>query len=815
MKKHWFIFAWLLPLVVIAQNERLSSAEIYKDLQKLENTTTVMYLAAHPDDENTRLISWLTNHENVRTVYLSLTRGDGGQNRIGTEQGEALGVLRTQELLAARSVDGGEQTFTRAKDFGYSKSVDETFIKWNHDTLLKDVVFNIRKFKPDVIITRFPPDKRAGHGHHTASAILAAEAFDLANDPTKYPESAHLYGVYQPKRILFNTSRWFGEEWINEHLDELYTIDIGEYDPVLGKSYSEIAAIARSQHRCQAFGTAPTYGEQFEYLLHVKGDSSSTNNVFEGIPDKWNSLTRSKKIKKEFARLIEGYNAVEPSQSVGELFELRKLLKEEPQSPFIDCKIQQLEQLILDCSGLWAEYLTVDAEASIETTIQTKIEVVNQGKTKVKLLKVTYDAFETKEIDSVLVNKVYSLKAEFFPKKNSAPYWLQQPDEQDIYYVEEMKNVCLPNNKPSDEARLIFEINGKKLTVTRGLTYKYTDRSIGERYNAPFNLPEITASFSKDMTLFTQNNRQSVLLTITANHDITNEQLRTKAPSGWDITPKLLELKNLNKGKSISFEVSISPSKNAQNGKFEVVDEKGEVLKMIQVIDYPHIEKQLLLPSASVDLIYDNMIIPQLKVGYIHGAGDKVPEMLQQVGVEIELLTLDQISLSKLKEFDAVVAGVRLYNVYDMSKYQPALMEYVKEGGNYIVQYVTTYSLKNEVIGPYNFTLSKERVTDENATPNFITPNHKVLQTPNKIELSDFDNWVQERGLYFADQWSQEYQPIIGWHDVGEENVNGGLLIAPYGKGYFTYTGISFFRELPVGVPGAYKLMINLLSLSK
>lgn len=814
MNKYWFLFTWLLPVSLWSQNTRLSSSDIYKELQKLENTTTVMYLAAHPDDENTRLISWLTNHENVRTVYLSLTRGDGGQNRIGTEQSEALGVLRTQELLAARSVDGGEQAFTRAKDFGYSKSVDETFTKWSHDEVLRDVVLNIRKFKPDVIITRFPPDKRAGHGHHTASAILAEEAFDIVNDPSKYPESAKAYGVCQPKRILFNTSRWFGEEWINEHLDELYTIDIGEYDPVLGKSYAEIAAIARSQHRCQAFGTAPTYGEKLEYLLHVKGDSAKSNNILEGVVNKWSELEQSKKIQKQLSKLIADYDVTSPSGSLEGLFELRKLLTQEERSKFVQYKIDRINDLIVDCSGLWVEYLASEQESSENQELKTKISVVNLGSENITLKSVTDIQGNIHEIDSAIVNKEFLKVFSFSPTHNSAPYWLQRPAESNLYLVKDYGNIGLPQNKSMDHVEFHFDINGNDLKLTKGVSCKYTDRSIGERYHNPFVLPVITASFSKDLGLFTKVDTQLLHVSFTVNHDVEEELILVDAPKGWTVEPSSFTLKDLSKGITETFEIVVSATQSSQNGELQLISKTGQELKSIQIIDYPHIQKQLLLPKAKVDLVYEDIVIPKLKVGYIHGAGDKVPEMLRQVGVEVELVSLDQINLSKLQEFDAVVAGVRLYNVHDMSKYQPILMEYVQQGGNYVVQYVTTYSLKNEEMGPYSFTLSRDRVTDENAVPSFLNPDHKVLNQPNKIEKRDFNNWVQERGLYFAIDWNEAYEPIIGWHDLGEENVNGGLIISKYGEGYFTYTGISFFRELPAGVPGAYKLMINLLALS-
>lgn len=814
MKKLFLLAGFCAAAITtLAQEVRMSSTEIQRSMQRLSVVGNVMYLAAHPDDENTRMIAWLTQHGQYRTSYLSLTRGDGGQNRIGTEQGAALGVLRSQELMAARSIDQAEQYFTRAVDFGYSKSVGETFEFWNQDTVLSDVVRAIRQFKPDVIITRFPPDKRAGHGHHTASAVLAELAFDAAADSTQFTESYHLYGTWQPTRLYFNTSRWFDAKWIDAHLDELIEVNVGDYDAIRGEAYTERAARARSQHRCQAFGTAPVRGDLNEYLQYVKGDSVTNQDIFQNIDASWNRTEGGKNIAKSIAKMQKKFNPSAPWESADALLAIRAKIAAMPANNYQTYKLQEVDRLLEGMLGLWAEYLADAPETAVTTQTKTSVRVVNQGKASIELNKVTF-AHGAIEVGQSIVNTELILNDSIVKNKITPPYWLKDPAVNNFYTVENREDIGQPFNDPIETATFYFTVNGEPWELTKPLRYKYTDRSIGQRYHNPVMIPEITAHFEQEVQLFPNDGAKEITVTVTAQKELSQIKIKPIVPKGWQVQPALVPVETMSKGEVTYYSFKVIPPAEKSEGYMEiqVVQNIPTELRDLQYIDYTHIEKQVLMPTAHTWLAHDKINVAAKKVAYIMGAGDKVPAALNALGIQVDVVKLDQLTLEQLVQYDAVVAGIRLYNVQDVGPYQGLINAYIEQGGRYIVQYSTSYSQKS-AIAPFELTLSRERVTDEHSAVTFLVKDHPVLKYPNTIMQSDFEGWVQERGLYFAGEWNEAYTPIIGWHDKGEERVDGGLLIAQYGKGWMVYTGISFFRELPAGITGAYKLMSNLLSL--
>ena len=383
---HLLVLVFVVPIVSFSQTRQLSSGEIRLKLRKLNFLGSVLYVAAHPDDENTRIITAMANDRLAATAYLSMTRGDGGQNLIGAEIRDQLGLIRTQELLAARRIDGGEQFFTRANDFGYSKNATETFAIWGKDNIMHDVVKVYRQFQPDVIITRFPPDERAGHGHHTASAMLAQEAFDAAAQSAIFPEQVKEFGTWQVKRLYTNTGRWWNNT-INENTPGIIVIDVGLYSPLLGQSYSEIAAISRSQHKSQGFGSRGTRGRQLEFLEYMKG-ARAEKDLFEGIDTSWKRVKGSEKVQELVAKINNEFKDENPEVSVPKLFALRDELQKLEPSIWKTRKISEVESIIQDCLGLYVEVTADQYWVAAGEETKFSFEVVNRSESEVVLKQV-------------------------------------------------------------------------------------------------------------------------------------------------------------------------------------------------------------------------------------------------------------------------------------------------------------------------------------------------------------------------------------------------------------------------------------------
>ena len=838
---------FILP-VQAQTSPQLNSSEILLHLQKLQTVGSVLYVAAHPDDENTRLLAYLAKEKKLRTAYLSITRGDGGQNLIGKEQGDALGLIRTQELLQARRIDGAEQFFTRANDFGYSKTPEETLTIWNKDNVLADVVWAIRKFKPDVIICRFPTTGEGGHGHHTASAMLAEEAFEAAADPKKYPQQLKYVSVWQAQSLFWNT---FNFGTTNTTAENQLKIDIGAFNPLLGKSFGEIASESRSMHKSQGFGSARGRGEAIEYFKLLKNSPGTLPpdrinlkpDLFQGIKLTWKRLNLPK-IDKAISEIIKKYNPLAPSESVNDLVLLYKNIQNLSENTKNDTqqtniaywktqKLKELEVILISCAGLWAEAYASEFNAVATATLKPKINITTQiinrnnaPNNKIILEKITLlnqkDTITNLSLDK---NKLFTFKFKTNMKENtnfSNPYWLNDKHEMGEFNVPNPLLIGTPENDSQNSIIFYVDINGLKLMLTRPLTYKSTDPVKGEIYR-PFEvLPPATVNISENVFVFSDKNPKNIQIIIKANAPNISGRLNLKAPNNFIITIKTPEftLKNKNEEIIIDAVITLKNPTEIVNGKLEAsLNINGETFnKSIKRIEYEHIPYQFILSNAESTLISINVQKKGTQIGYIVGAGDDVPTCLRQIGYTVTLLSDEMLTNDNLSKYDAILTGVRAYNTNDrLQIHYEKLMQYIKNGGNLIVQYNTNNRIGPVVakIAPFPFTISRERTTDEKAQIRFLKPTHSIMTTPNMISEADFDGWVQERGIYFAADIDKNYETIFSTNDKNEKPNDNSLIIAKYGKGNFVYTGLAFFRQLPAGVGGSYRLMANLLGLSQ
>ena len=822
------IFFLVTSGIYAQKPKELNAVEIYESIQKLNFLGSVLYVAAHPDDENTRLISYMANHEKARTAYLSLTRGDGGQNLIGPELEELLGVIRTQELLAARSIDGGEQLFTRANDFGYSKHPDETLSIWNKDEVLSDVVWAIRTFKPDIVINRF--DHRtpgSTHGHHTSSAILSMEAFDLANNPSKYPEQLQFTKTWQPKRIFFNTSWWFygsQEKFEKADRSKLLSFDIGVYYPLKGISNNEIAALASSQHLCQGFGRLSQRGSDEEYIEFLKGDfPQDKSNLFSGIDTSWNRVKGGQAIGDILNEIEKNFNFSNPSIHIPELINAYQLVQNLDDEHWKSIKSEELINIIQACAGLYLEASAEVASTSPDSEVKFNIEIVNRSSTNIILRSVSISPLNNTLNPSQKLENNTKYNYEISGKLPtdivySSPYWLKEKGSLGMYKVNDQKLIGKPETPNLVNANFIFSFNDYSLSIEKSVVYRYSKPDKGELYK-PFDIvPKASVKLDSKVYIFANDDAKKINVTVKAGKDNLQGKVSLCHPEGWFVYPEIQSVDIAKKDGVQTFSFSVQPPKNQQEGYITPLVTVGEdsFSNELIEIDYSHIPFQTVLMPCESKVVRLDIRKKGENIGYIVGAGDAVPESLQQIGYNVVTLNPDQLSAQNLEGLDAVVLGIRAYNVLEnIESKQDILFDFVSKGGNMIVQYNTNRGLTTGKIAPYKLELSRDRVTEEDAKVNFLDPKNELLNVPNVITEKDFEGWTQERGLYFPNDWGPEFTPLLSLNDSGESSKNGSLLIASYGKGHYIYTGLSFFRELPEGVPGAYRLFANMLSIGK
>jgi LmbE family N-acetylglucosaminyl deacetylase len=824
------LFLTILCTSVRAQiPHRPTSGELHADIQKMQVLGSALYMAAHPDDENTRLIAYMANVDKAETAYLSLTRGDGGQNLIAPDIRELLGLTRTQELLAARRTDGGTQFFSRANDFGYSKHPDETFNIWDKDDVLADAVWVIRQWRPDVIVLRFDPRAPGTtHGHHTASAVIGLEAFDLAGDPNAYPEQLKYVEPWQPRRIYWNAYTWRG---VPEHMqqDKIIKVDVGTYLPKLGEGIAEIAARSRSKHRSQGFGSAGSRGEQIEQLELLKGDDrDEEGEVFANIDVSWNRVTGGNKIGEALKMVEKNFSFDDPSASVPALIDVRKMIQELPEGFWRNKKLAELDEIVAQSLGLYLFAKTSDPIATAGQDISIEVEATNRSTQQVKLVDYFVEGISMTRAyvdEELAANRPFKRRDTMMILpflKSSGPYWLQQPWKLGMYTVEDQ---MLRGKGESDDPLLVnfnVEIAGEEFTFRRPVRYAFTDRVMGEQVQPLEVLPPVFGELGKSSYLFTSSEPTPIRIKVTSARADLSGTVELCTPEGWKVEPEKQSFTLTRKGQEQYYTFMMTPPEGQEQGmivplvRLEGEEEEGSYTRKLVKIDHDYIPVQLADLDASAPVAKLDLKIAGRNIGYVNGAGDVIPEALKNIGFNVTTLDKGAIATGNLDRFDAIVIGIRAYNTEaDMPNMQPRLMEYVKNGGTMVVQYNVSRGLRIPMteLGPYPFQLSRDRTTVEEAEVRILAPDHPVLNFPNKITSKDFEGWVQERGLYFPNNWDERYTPILSSNDPGEEAHDGGMLVAEYGKGYYVYTGYSFFRELPAGVPGAYRLFANLVGL--
>ncbi len=827
MKKFFSsVIAIVLFFSAFAQTpQTLNSADILLALKKLKVIGSVLYIAAHPDDENTRLLAYLSKERLYRTGYLSITRGDGGQNLIGDEQGIELGMIRTQELLSARRIDGAEQFFTRAFDFGYSKTTDEALRIWDKEKILSDVVWMIRKFQPDIIITRFPPDNRAGHGHHSASAVLAREAFDAAADPNRFPEQFK-YGVklWKAKRILWNTFNFGGA---NTTSNDQLKIDVGVYNPLLGKGYGEIASESRSQHKSQGFGVPRQRGQQTDFFTLTGGDAMQ-NDIADGIVTDWSKYESGAAINAMIDKIVTDYSFQNPSASVKSLVELYKAMEKINDGDWKIKKLNEVKSLIEACAGLWMEAVATEQYAVQGDTLHVNLIAINRSNLDI----IPYSIFLNNESDAVikapekLVKDVLSREQNNFiipsTKPVSQPYWLTNTNPHGSFIVKDQAQVGKAENDPAYTATFILTIEGETFMFEKPVMYKFTDPVKGEIYWPLPVVPKI--SLEVEPKVFVSNGQTNKTGNISIHsfstfntNDVTvqgqgsNGVVKAEIKTGESGT-----VMNANTDKVVP--VTVNKENLSKDVSFWVQENDKKWNNSYHEINYDHIPRITYFDQPVIKSFTADVKIASKKIAYIKGAGDKVVDGLIQMGYTVSILEEKDITPGNLKQYDAIITGIRAYNVHAwLSSAYDVLMQYVKEGGVLLVQYNTSnqFGPMKAKLSPYPFTISRNRVTEEDAKVSFLVPDHIVLNYPNKITEKDFEGWVQERSVYEADKTDSNFVSILGMNDAGEPQRNGSLIVADYGKGRFVYSAVAFFRQLPAGVPGAYRLIANLLAKPK
>ncbi len=798
----------------------------------------MLYVAAHPDDENTALLAYLANGAHLRTGYLSLTRGDGGQNLIGSEQGPALGLIRTQELLAARRIDGAEQFFTRARDFGFSKNPEETLRIWGKDAVLADVVAVIRKFRPDVIVTRFSPEPAETHGHHTASAILALEAFHAAADPKFHPEQlAGGVEPWQARRILWNRSSFFIKPTDDVSGDA--KLDVGGYNPLLGESYGEMAADGRSMHKSQGFGVARVRApivEYFKLLAAAPSDGGAKKppgGILDGVDVSLKRFAGTARLRELVDKVSGKLDPAAPQKLVPALAAIDAALDEIPDAGWRAEKRREVRDLIFACAGLFVDATSADFRAAPGTAVDVTATVVDRSSVPVTLDEVRFPFEEsahpspatlaTPKSDggaavALEIKKTVRLPADLAP---TTPYWLETPPDAGLYQVADPALIGAPERASPVEVDFTFAIGGRKLTVARTVSFKWTDPVMGERYRPLEVTPAVSVLPETSVLMFPGAAPKTVTVRLVAGAPSVSGRLRPEAPAGWAVEPAAVPfaLGAVGSEAALVFRVHPIAGKAPAPAVLRVVAEVGEhrLSRAVVRIEHPHIPTQTYLVDAQVRLQPVALTLGGTKIGYLPGPGDEVPASLRQVGYDVTLLGDEVLAggAAALARFDAIVVGVRAFNTNERLRAAHALlMAYVEAGGTLVVQYNTNNRLAPlaAVLGPWPFDIGQKRVTDETAAVTFAAPGHPALTAPNAIGPQDFEGWIQERGLYFADKWDGHYETPLAMHDPGEAPQSGSVLWARFGKGTFVYTGLAFFRQLPAGVPGAYRLFANLLA---
>lgn len=800
------------------------AAQLQLALRKLNVVGGALYVAAHPDDENTALLAYFSNERLLRTAYLSATRGDGGQNLIGDEKGPLLGLIRTQELLAARRIDGAEQMFTRAVDFGYSKNPEETLATWGHDAVLADVVWAIRKFQPDVIVTRFPVTGEGGHGHHTASAMLAEEAFVAAADATKFPEQLQYVRPWQAKRIFWNRFS-FGRpiDPNDPAVAKSLRVDLGTYNALLGRAYTEIAAESRSQHKSQGFGSAERRGSLLNYFDLRAGDAATTD-LFEGVDTSWSRYPGGEKVGAILKRAADSFDKDKPEASVPLLIQALNALEQlraTPQwsdvsMPWAETKRREIMDAIRDCAGISIDVAASDSTVTPGGELPISVTVVNRSSYPFRLSMVASLYANPSKAPGVALENNRPVKTDIVVKlpaeyRRSQPYWLELDPKKGLYTVTHQLMIGRPENYPTLPINVTLDDQlMNTLIFTVPAVYRWTDPVKGEQTRQVDVVTPVSVKLGAHVYVFPEAKARPVTVWM-RNYSLTEGKVSLAVPEGWKVEPATIDVKFNGKGDEQSATFSVTPPAGESIAAIRA-DVSGNSSGIVDV-DYPHIPAQRVFGDAVAKVVRADIKHRGTNVGYIMGSGDDVPDTLRQVGYDVTLITDADLDRADFAKYDAIIAGIRSYNTRKRLRLaHDKLLKYVENGGTYVVQYNTLDDLAVTAPGPYPFKISRDRVTVEEAPITFVDPKASVLNVPNKLTANDFNDWVQERGLYFTADWDPRYTTVLSSNDPGEPAKAGGELVAKHGKGTFVYTAYAWWRQLPAGVPGAIKAFVNLVS---
>lgn len=817
-----FLLASLHPRL-FAQRNLAGSVQTRLALERLNVLGSVLMIAAHPDDENTALLAYFARGRKCRTAYLSLTRGEGGQNLIGPEQGDLLGVIRTQELLAARRIDGAEQRFTRAIDFGFSKSAEETLAKWGREKVLSDVVWNIRRFRPDVILLIFSGTPRDGHGHHQSSTILAKEAFAAAADRNRFPEQLKWVEPWQTARMFWNVFYWAADrERVDKEYPNHVLVDTGEFNPVLGYSYAEIAGMSRSMHRSQGFGAPERKGQIENYLVVVAG-SPAKNDPLEGVDTSWNRVPGGAAVGPIFAEAARTFRPERPEDTIPLLLKARPLLAS-IKHPWAEYKLAELDETIALCAGLWLDASAERFAATPGSSLKVDTVALNRSHFPLNLAGVTVEDVEGAAAGPASLE--YNQPVRQVVNVNlppdqpySQPFWLREPKDGNLYRVPSQEFVGVPDSPPAFRARFRVVAGSQEIELIRPVAQRFVDRVMGEQVRPLEIVPPVAIRIAEPVRMFPDANSRRLVVLLKANVAAASGEVKLRVPAGWSVAPERAPFRMSEQGEEVEVGFDITPPSGAARGDVTAVALIGgrEVSAGVETIQYPHIPTQTVFPPSRAELVRTDVRVLAHRIGYVMGAGDDVPQALRQLGCEVILLGEDELTRGDLARFDAIVTGVRAYNVRpDLRASQRRLLDYVRNGGTLVVQYnVLPFGGEAPALGklgPFPITVGRGRVSVEEAPVVFPNPGHPLLSAPNRITTDDFAGWIQERGLYFASEWDPRYEALFESHDPGEQPLLGGTLYARYGKGAYVFTAYSWFRELPAGVPGAFRIFANLLS---
>ena len=802
------------------------SAELHELLDRLNTVGTVLMLGAHPDDENTAVLAYFARGRHMRTVYFSATRGEGGQNLIGTEQGELMGVIRTHELLEARRIDGGEQEFASVVDFGYSKTPEETLSIWGEERLLRDMVRVIRTVRPDVIVSRFPPRPGSGgHGQHTAVGWTGPLAFEAAADADRFSDLG--LPPWRTRRYYFNIPTF------NRRMEQAAArepgrlrVELGHYDPVLGKSFAEIAGESRSMHRSQGMGASQRKGSVPAYFEFVAGERASSD-LFDGIDTSWGRLPGGERVGKSLAQARAGYDPRDPAAILPHLLDAYKALQE-VSGPEASYKRAELERAIELASGIWVDATADRWNAVPGGRLEVELDVLRRTAPAWQWLETRLAGVAGATVGgsgSLEPNRLSTRSATVAIPEDpcySHPHWLKSETSGHDHCGEIPES---PGPSPLLTAQFKFGTpEGVEVAIEKPVLYRWVDRSFGERSRPVAVVPAVTVAFARENRIFREREPAEIRVRLASHVAGAVASVRLDAPAGWQVEPASQEVAFERSGQERTAAFQVTPPKLSSSGELTatVTVDGTEIRHGLRTIEYDHLPVTPVFPPATMRVERFDVELLASEIGYVMGAGDKVPDALRQLGAAITLLAPEDLASGDLARFDAVVTGVRALNTRpDLIAARERVLEYVENGGTLVVQYNTSSFRRgpgagpSTTLGPYPMTASRLRVTDERADVRFVSAGHPLLSQPNKITAADFKGWVQERGLYFMSEWDERYDAILECADPGEEPLRGGLLYARYGKGAYVFTGYSWFRQLPAGVPGAYRIFANLISAGK